>query len=86
MLARPAPGLAGDFPLLAFAAAMAVPKQRQSHSRTNKRRSQHKISPPATSACPRCGAPRLTHRVCSTCGTYGGREIVSRAAPETDDE
>jgi len=64
---------------------MAVPKQRQSHSRTNKRRSQHKITPPTTSACPRCGAPRLTHRVCSTCGTYGGREIISSPV-ETDDE
>ena len=64
---------------------MAVPKQRQSHSRTNKRRSQHKISPPATSACPRCGAPRLAHRVCGNCGTYAGREIIS-APVETDDE
>ena len=27
--------------------AMAVPKQRQSHSRTHKRRSQHKITAPA---------------------------------------
>jgi len=64
---------------------MAVPKQRQSHSRTNKRRSQHKITPPATSACPRCGAPRLTHRVCSNCGTYAGREIITTPV-ETDDE
>ena len=65
---------------------MAVPKQRQSHSRTNKRRSQHKITPPATSACPRCGAPRLTHRVCAGCGTYAGREIISAPVVETDDE
>ena len=32
--------------------AVAVPKQRQSHARTNKRRSQHKISPPSLRACP----------------------------------
>ena len=64
---------------------MAVPKQRQSHSRTNKRRSQHKISKPAMSVCPRCGAPRIPHRVCGDCGTYGGREIVV-AKPDTDDE
>lgn len=56
---------------------MAVPKQKQSHSRTNKRRSQHKISPPALRACPRCGAPRLPHRVCASCGTYAGREVVA---------
>ena len=66
---------------------MAVPKQRQSHSRTNKRRSQHKISAPAVSVCPRCGAPRIPHRVCGECGTYAGREVVV-AAPDahTHDE
>ena len=35
---------------------MAVPKQKQSHSRTNKRRSQHKISAPSLNSCPQCGA------------------------------
>jgi large subunit ribosomal protein L32 len=60
---------------------MAVPKQKQSHSRTNKRRSTHKISAPTQSACPNCGAPRLPHRVCPSCGTYGGREIVSPESP-----
>ncbi|MEJ7818397.1 MAG: 50S ribosomal protein L32, partial [Thermoleophilaceae bacterium] len=68
-----------------WSAAMAVPKQRQSHSRTNKRRSQHKISAPSIATCPRCGAPRLPHRVCGECGTYAGREIF-RPATGTDDE
>jgi large subunit ribosomal protein L32 len=43
---------------------MAVPKQKQSHSRTNKRRAQHKISAPTYNACPQCHSPRLPHRVC----------------------
>jgi large subunit ribosomal protein L32 len=64
---------------------MAVPKQRQSHSRTNKRRSQHKISPPTLSICPRCHSPRLPHRVCSVCGTYAGREVIAQDT-RTDDE
>ena len=55
---------------------MAVPKQRQSHSRTNKRRSQHKVAAPGLMSCPRCHAPRLPHRVCPNCGTYAGREVV----------
>jgi len=59
---------------------MAVPKQKQSHSRTHKRRSQHKIEPPALNACPRCHSPRRPHRVCPECGTYAGREVV---APES---
>jgi len=65
---------------------MAVPKQRQSSARTNKRRSQHKISAPSIAVCPRCGAPRIPHRVCGECGTYAGREIFRPAVDETDDE
>jgi large subunit ribosomal protein L32 len=55
---------------------MAVPKQKQSHSRTTKRRSQHKIKAPTYNACPQCHSPRLPHRVCPVCGTYAGRDVV----------
>ena len=61
---------------------MAVPKKKQSHSRTAKRRAQHKISAPALNACPRCHSPRRPHRVCPVCGTYAGREVVGPAAHE----
>ncbi|HEX8856241.1 MAG TPA: 50S ribosomal protein L32 [Thermoleophilaceae bacterium] len=64
---------------------MAVPKQKQSHSRTNKRRSQHKITPPALGTCPQCHSPRLPHRVCSVCGTYGGREIFTPSGSGADE-
>jgi large subunit ribosomal protein L32 len=59
---------------------MAVPKKKQSHSRTAKRRAQHKITAPALSECPRCHSPRRPHRVCAVCGTYAGREIVTPGA------
>jgi large subunit ribosomal protein L32 len=65
---------------------MAVPKQRQSHARTHKRRSQHKAAVPSLLHCPRCHEPRLPHRVCPNCGTYAGREVIVPRAPETDDE
>jgi large subunit ribosomal protein L32 len=55
---------------------MAVPKKKQSHSRTAKRRAQHKISAPALNACPQCHSPRRPHRVCPVCGFYAGREVV----------
>jgi large subunit ribosomal protein L32 len=55
---------------------MAVPKQKQSHSRTNKRRSTHKIDAPSLTTCPQCHAPRLPHRVCSNCGYYAGRQVT----------
>jgi large subunit ribosomal protein L32 len=56
---------------------MAVPKQKQSHARTSKRRAQHKIAAPAVNACPQCHSPRRPHRVCPVCGSYGGREVVT---------
>ncbi len=56
---------------------MAVPKQKQSHSRTTKRRSQHKIESPAVNECPSCRRPRRPHRVCPHCGTYAGRTVVT---------
>lgn len=55
---------------------MAVPKKKQSHSRTAQRRAQHKIGTPTVNACPTCHSPRRPHRVCGVCGTYAGREIV----------
>jgi large subunit ribosomal protein L32 len=55
---------------------MAVPKQKQSHARTSKRRATHKISAPSTNECPTCHSPRRPHRVCPVCGTYAGREIA----------
>jgi large subunit ribosomal protein L32 len=64
---------------------MAVPKQRQSHSRTNKRRSQHKVASTALMSCPRCHAPRLPHRVCKNCGTYAGREVIAQGAADFDE-
>jgi large subunit ribosomal protein L32 len=65
---------------------MAVPKQRQSHARTNKRRSQHKIVPPSLSTCSKCGAPRRPHRACGECGAYGDRQVFVPTVETGDDE
>jgi large subunit ribosomal protein L32 len=56
---------------------MAVPKQKQSHSRTTKRRSTHKIEAPAVNECPQCRRPRRPHRVCPHCGSYAGRTVMT---------
>jgi large subunit ribosomal protein L32 len=59
---------------------MAVPKRKQSHSRTNLRRSQNsKMTAPTMVKCQRCGEYNLTHRVCSACGFYGDKEIIKKA-------
>ena len=57
-----------------------TPKQKQSHSRTAKRRAQHKIAPAAANECPQCHQPKLPHRVCATCGSYKGRDVLDAGA------
>ena len=64
---------------------MAVPKQKQSHSRTTKRRSQHKAAVPTLNSCPQCHEPRRPHRVCGNCGFYGGRVVVAPAHDHSHD-
>ena len=56
---------------------MAVPKKRQSSARRDKRRAHDAVSAPRLNECPQCHSPRMPHRVCPTCGTYAGREVVS---------
>jgi large subunit ribosomal protein L32 len=53
-----------------------LPKQKQSRTRRNKRRTHHAIKPSNTVQCSNCGEMRLPHRVCPNCGYYKGREVV----------
>ncbi len=69
-----------EAPLRYPCAAMAVPKQKQSHARTAQRRAQHKMAAPVFNACPQCHSPRRPHRVCPVCGQYAGREVVAPTA------
>jgi large subunit ribosomal protein L32 len=55
---------------------MAVPKDRTSRSKRDKRRSHHALAMPARSVCPKCREPKAPHRVCSNCGTYRNREVI----------
>lgn len=55
---------------------MAVPKRRQSVTRGRKRRSHDALVLPNPTECPECGEPKLSHRVCPSCGSYKGRQVV----------
>ncbi len=55
---------------------MAVPKRKQSNSRTGKRRSHDHLKPKQLQACPQCGQAKPSHVVCPTCGYYMDREVV----------
>ncbi|MGG3451429.1 MULTISPECIES: 50S ribosomal protein L32 [Bacillaceae] len=57
---------------------MAVPARRTSTTRKNKRRTHFKLQVPGMVSCPNCGEMKLAHRVCKECGTYKGKEVVSK--------
>ncbi|MCI0434723.1 MAG: 50S ribosomal protein L32 [Gemmatimonadetes bacterium] len=55
---------------------MAVPKKRVSKQRKRKRRGAMKAAMPTIHRCPKCGDPKIPHRVCPTCGTYNGAQVI----------
>ncbi len=56
------------------------PKGKHSKGRRDKRRAQSfRIAMPNLVACPKCGEPVLTHRVCKFCGSYKKSEVVKIA-------
>jgi large subunit ribosomal protein L32 len=55
---------------------MAVPKKKISKQRRRKRRGSMKAPLPTVNRCPKCGDPKQPHRVCPTCGTYRGKQVV----------
>jgi len=61
---------------------MALPKRKYAKARQGKRRSHLGVSAPALVDCPQCHSPKVSHRVCPTCGTYAGREVVEVKSPK----
>ena len=55
---------------------MAVPKRRVSKQRKRKRRTHYKAATATVHDCPRCGDPKVPHRVCPSCGYYRGRSVL----------
>jgi len=55
---------------------MAVPFRKVSKTRGRKRRTHYKISENALTKCSKCGEEKRPHRVCSSCGTYKGKEVI----------
>ena len=56
---------------------MPVPKRKTPRSKTRQRRASNwRLSAPARSLCPNCGAVKQPHIVCSNCGFYAGRQVI----------
>ena len=61
---------------------MAVPKRKTPRSKRDSRRANHdKVAAPAITRCTNCGESTRPHRVCPSCGFYGGEQVVAKAAP-----
>jgi large subunit ribosomal protein L32 len=65
---------------------MALQKRRRGPTRIRKQRSAWMRKSGANhsmvQACKNCGAPRIPHRVCMSCGQYNGETIVVKKAAE----
>ena len=56
---------------------MAVPKQRHTKSRRNKRRMHLFLKKPALALCKKCGKEKVSHVICWNCGYYKGKEVIN---------
>src|SRR3990167_9068359 len=56
-----------------------VVRMRRNHSQTAQRRSHHALRATRLSKC-ECGAMRLAHRACPSCGKYNGRVVIDVVA------
>ena len=51
-------------------------RMRHTRSHTRNRRSHHALTLPRLSKCIKCSTLHIRHRVCNTCGSYKGRDVV----------
>ncbi len=56
---------------------MAVPKKKISRSRRGNRRSHDALRLNSVVECENCGAEKLPHHVCPSCGYYNKKKVVS---------
>ena len=66
---------------------MPNPKRRHSNTRTRKRRTHDVMALTQTNACPQCESmgvynPIASHRVCTKCGYYKGRQVLQIKAKD----
>ena len=56
---------------------MAVPKSKITRSRRGMRRSHDALKGINIIECPNCGAEKLPHQICPSCGFYNKKKIIS---------
>ena len=56
---------------------MAVQQNKVSKSRRNNRRAHDALVAGNHNECPNCGELKRPHHICSSCGFYGDKEVIS---------
>lgn len=65
---------------------MAVPKKRKSKARVRQvKAGKKRVIYNNIIACPNCGGPTLSHRMCGSCGYYNGRIFNLKINATTDE-
>jgi large subunit ribosomal protein L32 len=65
--------------IAALEVPMAVPYGRKSRSKSRMRRAANmKYSAKSYIGCSNCGAPKMSHYACGSCGAYAGRQARPR--------
>jgi large subunit ribosomal protein L32 len=57
---------------------MALPKRKVSRVRRDRRRAHYlRLRMPHMTPCPKCRTLKLSHHVCSNCGSYKGIQVLA---------
>lgn len=56
---------------------MGVPKRKKSKMKVRQQKATLRCEPVQVTYCSACGEPTLPHRVCKSCGTYKGKQVVT---------
>ena len=65
---------------------MAVPKSKITKSRRGMRRSHDALKTVNFTECSNCGELKLPHHICSSCGHYANKEVVTSIQEVDTDE
>jgi large subunit ribosomal protein L32 len=65
---------------------VANPKWKLSRVRTRRRRSHNAIEAPNLVKCPDCKADMRPHHLCTSCGKYNGRQVISLTSGDEESQ
>ena len=64
----------------------ALPKKKSTRARIGNRQSSYVMKTPSVGRCSQCQSPVRPHHMCSSCGYYNGREVITKTETPTGSE